>query len=288
MPTDYINEAKELVLGENVRIEPGVRFKGGRFLIGGGSVIERGVSFQVTEDFKLGRNSKIGEGSIIKGRRVILGREFYMNHHAEIGGGSCFEKSSQLNVGYWFHLGSYAMVNTAMPVEIGNEVGCGRMTNVYTHAAYESAIDGFPVKFAPVMLGNRVWMPNATVNPGVVIGDDVVIGAGSIVTRDVPSGCLAMGVPCRVVRERAYPVPMPREETVKVARNILAGGDVRSEEQPGTWMIRVGTTVYDLKARTITGKADGLTERARELLRRHGIRFKVEMVGGSYQLWRED
>jgi acetyltransferase-like isoleucine patch superfamily enzyme len=37
--------------------------------------------------------------------------------------------------------------------------------------------------------------------PGVSIGDDVTIGAGSIVTRDIPSGVLALGQPCRVQRE---------------------------------------------------------------------------------------
>ena len=36
---------------------------------------------------------------------------------------------------------------------------------------------------------------------GVTIGDDTVIGAGSVVTLDVPSGVVAVGVPCRVVRE---------------------------------------------------------------------------------------
>ena len=36
--------------------------------------------------------------------------------------------------------------------------------------------------------------------PGVTIGDDVVIGSGSIVTRDIPSHCVAVGNPCRVLR----------------------------------------------------------------------------------------
>ena len=37
--------------------------------------------------------------------------------------------------------------------------------------------------------------------PGVTIGDNCVIGAGSVVTRDIPSGTLAVGVPCKVLRE---------------------------------------------------------------------------------------
>lgn len=40
-----------------------------------------------------------------------------------------------------------------------------------------------------------------TVCPGVTIGDNCVIGAGSVVTRDIPEGSFAAGVPCRVIRE---------------------------------------------------------------------------------------
>ena len=54
----------------------------------------------------------------------------------------------------------------------------------------------------PISIGSNVWIGGAAVVlPGVSIGDDSIIGAGSVVTRDVPSGVLAFGNPCRVVRE---------------------------------------------------------------------------------------
>lgn len=53
----------------------------------------------------------------------------------------------------------------------------------------------------PITVGNRVWIGgNTVVMPGVTIGDDTVIGAGSVVTKDIPAGVLAFGNPCRVVR----------------------------------------------------------------------------------------
>ena len=53
----------------------------------------------------------------------------------------------------------------------------------------------------PVHIGKNCWIGSgALIMPGVTIGDDVVIGAGSVVTKDIPSGVLAFGVPCRVVR----------------------------------------------------------------------------------------
>ena len=62
----------------------------------------------------------------------------------------------------------------------------------------------------PIRIGSNVWFGgNVTVCPGVTIGDDVVIGAGSVVTKDIPSHSVAVGNPARVVRgiggdDRAY------------------------------------------------------------------------------------
>ena len=53
----------------------------------------------------------------------------------------------------------------------------------------------------PVRIGNDCWLgANVTVCPGVTIGHGCVIGAGSVVTRDIPDGSFAAGVPCRVIR----------------------------------------------------------------------------------------
>lgn len=54
----------------------------------------------------------------------------------------------------------------------------------------------------PVHIGRNCWIgANAVIVPGVTIGDNVVIGAGSVVTKDIPSGVVAVGNPCRVLRE---------------------------------------------------------------------------------------
>lgn len=53
----------------------------------------------------------------------------------------------------------------------------------------------------PIRIGNNVWIgAQVCVLPGVTIGDNSVIGAGSVVTKDIPSGVLAAGNPCRVIR----------------------------------------------------------------------------------------
>lgn len=67
----------------------------------------------------------------------------------------------------------------------------------------------------PITVGNNVWIGmHVSVLPGVTIGNDVVIGAGSVVNRDIPDGVVAAGNPCRVIRKiteedkKKYPIYM--------------------------------------------------------------------------------
>lgn len=54
---------------------------------------------------------------------------------------------------------------------------------------------------APIVIGKNVWIGAAvTILPGVTIGDNSIIGAGSVVTKDVPSNSVAVGAPCRVIK----------------------------------------------------------------------------------------
>ena len=69
----------------------------------------------------------------------------------------------------------------------------------------------------PVHIGNNCWFgASVTVCPGVTIGDNCVIGAGSVVTRDIPPNSFAAGVPCRVIRE------ITEKDSMKYKPEILA------------------------------------------------------------------
>lgn len=66
----------------------------------------------------------------------------------------------------------------------------------------------------PITVGDHVWFgASVTVLPGVTIGSNTVIGAGSVVNRDIPSGVVAVGNPCRVLR------PITEEDKKKYWRN---------------------------------------------------------------------
>ncbi len=77
----------------------------------------------------------------------------------------------------------------------------------------------------PVHIGNSCWFgANVTVCPGVTIGDGCVIGAGSVVTRDIPPNSFAAGVPARVIR------PISEADSMKYKPEVLGGCQVIEEE----------------------------------------------------------
>lgn len=89
-------------------------------------------------------------------------------------------------------------------VTIGNHVLIGPNVGIYT-ATHPMDIDsrreGLESAF-PIEIGNDVWIgAHACILPGVSIGDGAVIGAGSVVTHDIPAGMLTYGNPCRVIRQ---------------------------------------------------------------------------------------
>lgn len=67
---------------------------------------------------------------------------------------------------------------------------------------------------APIVLGKNVWIgANTMILPGVTIGDNAVIAAGSVVTRDVPTDTVVAGVPARKIKNIAEHRMAPKEET---------------------------------------------------------------------------
>lgn len=97
-------------------------------------------------------------------------------------------------------------------ITIGNNCGIGPGVHIYavTHPANPterlSENSSFWKSFtAPVTLGNNVWIGgHSVILPGVSIGDNVTVGAGSVVTKSIPPNSVAVGNPCRVIREMKY------------------------------------------------------------------------------------
>ena len=112
--------------------------------------------------------------------------------------------------GHHVHIGDlfYANFNLTIvddgEVFIGDHVMIGPNVTIATAAhPVEPSLRKKALQFnCPVHIGNNVWIgANVVILPGVTIGDNTVIGAGSVVTKDIPANVVAVGNPCRVLRE---------------------------------------------------------------------------------------
>ncbi len=88
-------------------------------------------------------------------------------------------------------------------VHFGKNVKCAPYVQIYTaYHPIEPEIRQTGLELAaPITIGNNVWIGgNAIVCPGVSIGDNTTIGAGSVVVKDIPANVVAAGNPCRIIR----------------------------------------------------------------------------------------
>lgn len=236
----------------------------------------------VSERLVIGHGTKILAHAKLEGRSVVIGRECFFHEYSWIGGGGCFDSLSHLVIGDWFHLGRFAHINTATQVIIGDQVGIGHQSSVWTHGGYLPADQGFPHTVRPTVIGNNVWIPHAWVNPGVSIGNDVVVAAMSLVNRDIMDGCFAYGVPVKI---RNFEKP---ETPFKYIVEFLNCRDIRiSSFDESRGIIKISDVEFDLRHRMIIGKVTEESEKTKDLLRRMGIRFRYKAGKEFYEEWED-
>lgn len=124
-----------------------------------------------------------------------------------------------VDYGEHIHLGNNCEINTncvfldCNRITVGDNSGFGPNVQIYTVGHPVNPAERLATKAdgaftfwntfsAPVTIGNNVWVGGGSIIlPGVTIGDNTTIGAGSVVTRSIPANCLAVGNPCKVIRE---------------------------------------------------------------------------------------
>jgi acetyltransferase-like isoleucine patch superfamily enzyme len=198
-----------------------------------GAVIE-------ADDVTIGPGCSIGLGTVIRGKRVTLGRRvsigsfcFFEGRDFEIGDDTVIREQvfvggpllpdSLLSLGKRVRVFQMCFLNPSRPLVIGDDTGVGGRSSLFTHSSWQSALEGYPVTFAPITIGRNVWLPwHVFILPGVELGDDVTIGAGSVVNRSVPARQLAAGVPARVIKDSdAWPRRLEPAEQWALTKSIV-------------------------------------------------------------------
>lgn len=129
---------------------------------------------------------------------------------AEIGNDCYIEPPLHANWGCHTHLGHHVYANFNLmlvddgDIFIGNHVMFGPNVTLATagHPIMPQLRQEGMQFNIPIRIGNNVWIGAGTiVLPGVTIGENTVIGAGSVVTKDIPANVVAVGNPCKILRE---------------------------------------------------------------------------------------
>lgn len=156
---------------------------------------------------------EFGEGGFIQGpiafhygKHTKIGKRFFGNFNLTV------QDDAEVTIGDDCNFGPNATIVTPIHPLLANE-----RNKIRTPEGAERRL----CYAKPVHIGNSCWFgASVTVCPGVTIGDNCVIGAGSVVTRDIPPNSFAAGVPCRVIRT------LSDADSMKHKPEILADNEV--------------------------------------------------------------
>ena len=135
--------------------------------------------------------------AILRGLLGKAGENFHIEapFHCDLG--------YNIEIGDWFYANYNCVILDVAKVTIGENVQFAPNVAIYTagHPIHPGARNSGYEYGIPIAIGSNVWIGgNTVVLPGVTVGDNAVIGAGSVVTRNSPANTVAAGNPCRVLR----------------------------------------------------------------------------------------
>ncbi|MBK7269113.1 MAG: hypothetical protein IPI07_06255 [Flavobacteriales bacterium] len=222
--------AREMEIGDDTRIAP--------------------LSFINVRKLKLGKRVKIHSMVAVDTNELIVGDDSSIMEQVVVGG--MLTPRSRLSIGKRVKVFPYSFLNPTEPITIEDDVGIGGANYIFTHGSWQSQLDGFPVSFGPVHIKKGVWFPwRVFVMPNVTVGEYATIGAGSIITKDIPARSLAAGSPAKVLRtEEQYIKRHTDDEKDGMVRKMLTEyaefqafkgeRQVRVEDANGTLIIHDG------------------------------------------------
>lgn len=160
--------------------------------------------FRRDEFRSLGSNVVFEAGVLVfHPENIEIGSNVYVGHHAILKG----YHQGLLRIGDDTWIGQQCFFHSAGGLEIGKAVGVGPgvriITSTHEDPGPEHPIMEGQLQFGPVRVGDGADLGmGCQVLPGVTIGQGVQVGAGAVVTEDLPDFAVAAGVPARVIRYR--------------------------------------------------------------------------------------
>lgn len=156
-------------------------------------------TFVRVRSLKMGKRCEIRAFTAVDTPHVEMATEAIIMEQVVVGG--LVSPRSRLVLGKRVKVFPYSILNPTEPLIVEDDASVGGNNAIFTHGSWKSILDGFPVVFGPVHVKKRAWLPwRLLIMPNVTIGEDAVIGGGSVVLQDVAARTLVAGTPAKIVR----------------------------------------------------------------------------------------
>jgi acetyltransferase-like isoleucine patch superfamily enzyme len=210
---------------ESVKFGKNVKIISNDITIGEGTEIGDNTTIIAYEKLVIGKFCKIRSNAQFKARSIEIGDFFYSDDQPLpliIGGGGSERPTARIKIGKHCVMHD-SFINVFMPVEIGDDVGLSPSSAILTHGCWQSVIKGYGMKIGPVTIGSGTIVGyRSIILPNVTIGHDANIGAGAVVSKDVPDNTIVGGVPAKVITGPPnYPKKLSNEDKDNILWQIM-------------------------------------------------------------------
>lgn len=202
------------------KIGKGAKLRFGTLIISGN--IEIGAHTRIGPfTYIRSRELSIGEHTVIKPLAFIKTLKINISNYVHIAPASVitseFTAKAGISIGDHSRIFPFCWIDAGEGITIGKHVGIGGHTLMFTHGVWSNYVDGGPVSYGPIKIEDNVWLPwRVFILPNVVIGKNAVIGANSLITRDIEADSLAAGSPAKEIKKLEFDKSKRKERLLKI------------------------------------------------------------------------
>ena len=288
------------VIGDGVTFAPGAIIHARVIEIGSGCQFGADTVI-VADTLRLGIGCIFGHENDIMCRRIQMGDMLFLVNRVLIGQGGAFNEEAELIVGHSCLISSDCLINTACQVRIGDRSCLSPRVSIFTHSHWQNVLEGYHATFAPVLIGNDVWVTGScTVTPGVIMEDGSQALANSVIVGRIPERTIVSGVPAKPLTKVRGGLTHAEKDRImrgiwpeieRAARHAgldpahaLYASNRPEADTKAPVQVAFGPrpqgyegTYFDLESYRATGPNTALADEVRNVLRKHGIRFEPHL-----------
>ena len=238
------------------------------------------IDIHIKGEFSIDENSRLGSNAQIRGNNIHFGKHLFNSGGLRIGGGGRQHPNANFSIGDRCTIHNN-FINVCETVEIGDDVGLSPDTSILTHGYWLSVLEGYPARFAGVKIEDGVIVGyRSLIMMGVIIGKNAVIGAGSLVTKDVEPNSIYGGNPARLLKRIEEPTREKKKELVEKIISEYKKIAVYHEIKPIIKIeypnVIVNDCIFNVVTSSVEGDEDEVTDDFRDYVRKWGLRFFTE------------